>query len=175
MVKHAMIGSKDLTYSSAQNGIIRNFRIGWDGSLAGGSTYHWSISADGRAKFKTLSADSGTMYNCTVNSCKIGNCTLSGALTGTQLKITENSIARTDNSVEIKFIEAGQVNISNKLYVQNRIYCADYIETSDFRMGSGKLLRTATSSTQAAGGTYYAISGALLTKLQNLSESSSEE
>jgi hypothetical protein len=99
-----MIGSKDLTYSSAENGIIRNFRIGWDGGLAGGSTYHWSISADGRAKFKTLSADSGTMYNCTISSCKIGSCSLTGDLTGSALKITKNSISNLDGSLTIDFL-----------------------------------------------------------------------
>ena len=65
----------------------RNFSIGWDGSLEGGSSYAWSITAGGKATFKNLSI---TSYG-NLNGCYIGNATISGATIG-NAKITSGTI-----------------------------------------------------------------------------------
>lgn len=57
---------------------VRNFRVKWDGSLYGGSTYKWSINANGEANFKKLNSSGGSLswcyiYNATMNTATITN------------------------------------------------------------------------------------------------------
>ena len=79
----------------------RNFRISWDGAVYGGSTYSWSIAANGTANFNKMNANSGTLSymnisnatvsSVTISSGKIGGCSIdSGSISGTGWSLTAN-------------------------------------------------------------------------------------
>lgn len=59
-----------------------NLRIGWDGSLKGGTTYNWSIGADGTATFNRIKANGGTISSCTMYSVWITSGTIGGITIG---------------------------------------------------------------------------------------------
>ena len=44
----------------------RNFRVGWDGSLYGGSDNSWWIDAKGNAHFNNVTANSGYLGGCRI-------------------------------------------------------------------------------------------------------------
>ena len=48
------------------NEAARDFRIGWDGALYGGSQFPWSIDANGRAAFQYIQCSGGTLENMQV-------------------------------------------------------------------------------------------------------------
>ena len=58
--------------------MLLNFRIGWDGSVYGGSANPWSISASGTATFAHLNASSGSLSSMTVSNVKITSGTIAG-------------------------------------------------------------------------------------------------
>ena len=69
-----------------------NFKLGWDGSMQGGTTFNWWINADGTATFNRLNANGGNIKDMTISSASIGyasiysatitNSTFTGTLTG---------------------------------------------------------------------------------------------
>ena len=83
-----LIDSQHSTYP-LQLGVVndtglRNFRVGWDGSLYGGSTDPWSISASGRAEFSYIKAHSGSLsymnlWSVDINTAEITNVTIDDA------------------------------------------------------------------------------------------------
>lgn len=55
-----------------------NLKIGWDGSLRGGTTYDWSITADGRATFNRLTSNWANLYGGSIGNCEIAGGGISG-------------------------------------------------------------------------------------------------
>lgn len=56
---------------------LRNFRVGWDGSIAGGKADAWSIDATGYATFRNMKANNINIGYGYIGSGKIGGCTIS--------------------------------------------------------------------------------------------------
>ena len=50
-----------------------NLKLGWDGSLQGGSLYDWSINESGVATFNYLIANGGSLDTCTIGNATITN------------------------------------------------------------------------------------------------------
>jgi hypothetical protein len=55
-----------------------NLKIGWDGSLRGGTTYDWKITADGRATFNRLNSGWATISGGSIGGCTISGNSISG-------------------------------------------------------------------------------------------------
>lgn len=76
---HALLIDKTHTTHPLQIGSqygadnLRNFRVGWDGSIAGGRADAWSIDATGYAHFRNLKAT-----NINISYGTIGGCSISG-------------------------------------------------------------------------------------------------
>lgn len=74
----------------ADNGTgLRNFRVGWDGALYGGSASPWSIDASGRAKFSYITASSGSLSYMSLSSITVHTATITDA-TMTSTSITDS-------------------------------------------------------------------------------------
>ena len=61
-----------------------NLKLGWDGSLQGGTTYTWSITSSGKATFNSMTVNSGSFNGYiyasggTIGGCKISSGSISG-------------------------------------------------------------------------------------------------
>ena len=82
------IDTRDTTYG-LQLGPKGNYnlKLGWDGSLAGGDTFKWSIDSKGTATFDSLIANAGEIKEMDINgayirSAEIGSAYVSGTLKG---------------------------------------------------------------------------------------------
>jgi hypothetical protein len=62
-----------------------NLKLGWDGSLQGGTTYTWSITSSGKATFNSMTVNSGSFNGYiyasggTIGGCKISSGSISGS------------------------------------------------------------------------------------------------
>ena len=90
------IGKKLPTSTTNTSTQVRNFRVSWDGAVYGGSTYKWSITSDGIAKFNKMIANSGSLdymglSNTTISSGTIGGCTIkSGSISGSGWSLSKD-------------------------------------------------------------------------------------
>lgn len=89
--------SYPLQIGKVNNSGLRNFRVGWDGSLYGGSDDPWSISASGKANFSYITASSGSLSYMSLSSVSVHTATISDATitSGTigGISISEGSIS----------------------------------------------------------------------------------
>lgn len=91
--------SYPLQIGKVNNSGLRNFRVGWDGSLYGGSDDPWSISASGKANFSYITASSGSLSYMSLSSVSVHTATItdakitSGTIGG--ISISEGSISGT--------------------------------------------------------------------------------
>lgn len=81
-------------YNAGEGKDNLNLRIGWDGSLRGGSSYSWAIEADGDTVFNKINAKSGKIGNWTLSSTGLSG---SGKITG--------------GTIEGASISAGKINV----------------------------------------------------------------
>ena len=79
------INAKALDYPfqlGVLNGETRNFKIGWDGSLHGGTgAGKWSIDKNGKAVFGLLYGEGGSLTTMDIEECNVHNVTVSGNFT----------------------------------------------------------------------------------------------
>jgi hypothetical protein len=75
-----------------------NLKLGWDGSLQGGTTYTWSITSSGKAIFNSMTVNSGSFNGYiyasggTIGGCKIS----SGSISGTNWSLSNEGYAKFD-------------------------------------------------------------------------------
>ena len=107
-----------------------NLRIGWDGSLKGGTTYNWSIGADGTAVFNRINANGGTISSCTmysvwITSGTIGGITIgSGSISGTGWSLSSGEATFT--ALKADSIVMGGETLSKKSVSTNGFWRPGY-------------------------------------------------
>lgn len=131
--KSLLINSGNNTYPIQLGTISDNYnlKIGWDGSLRGGTTYDWSIKADGTATFNRLNANGGslnwmslgsaTITKATISSGTIGGCTISsGSISGSGWSLTSDKV--TFNN-----LYANSITMDGNSFVAKTIYYGYWI------------------------------------------------
>lgn len=77
-----------------------NFKIGWDGSLSGGTSFDWDIDANGVATFNSLIANDGEIKSVDINGARIGYATVGRiTLSGGTIKGSGWSLSNTTLSL----------------------------------------------------------------------------
>jgi hypothetical protein len=104
---------------------LRNFRVGWDGALYGGSSSPWSIDAGGKAKFSYITASSGslsymslssvtvhtaTITDATITTGTIGGCTISdGGITCGNWTLSSAGLSSAEEGVGVLTLKSTNV------------------------------------------------------------------
>lgn len=113
-----------------------NFRVGWDGSVHGGSSSPWSITADGKATFKNLSITSyGSLsgcyiYNATIKNAEINSGTIGGCTIG------EGSISGSDWSLSNGVANFESITMGGEKLSKKAVTTKGYWKPGNVEMGS---------------------------------------
>lgn len=113
-----------------------NLRVGWDGSLKGGTTYNWSIGADGTATFNRIKANGGTISSCTMYSVWITSGTIGGITIGSG-SISGTGWSLSSSGASFSSIQMGDYNfkVATLYYGYYYIYSAHTITTQNVVTG----------------------------------------
>lgn len=85
-----------------------NFRVGWDGSVSGGSTYNWSIAADGTAQFNRLNSNGGSLNYCYISSATMYHTTMTSTTITDSFQFGGESYG--PSNFKINFAQWGYIN-----------------------------------------------------------------
>lgn len=119
--KNLLIDASNKTYP-IQLGTIGsyNLKLGWDGSLQGGTTYTWSINSSGKATFNSMTVNSGSFNGYIYASGgTIGGCTIkSGTISGSGWELSSSGAIfnglklRQDGTIHNLGLVKGAIRIS---------------------------------------------------------------